>query len=323
MAKKITTIHELNKKLVECLDDIMSVGSSTKGNKFDETVRDKLQLHLTGAKYINTDDWCSKKSNSLYLKHKKITLQNKFDFTELPLINDNGEKLNLIIVDKPNGSQKWPDLLVIFNGIGMPIEIKSTKNDVIIWNGGLPKPDTLYVYNCYGKSKTTCFLGQHVINDAELDFLKQKADFAKQSNELHKNGMWSFYVRNMFNSNQSFFENNNDRKKVNELERDVFINENKLKKLGVDGHEETIVKYKREIDEQSDETIRLMNKYKKEQESRLFIEQQAKDMVLGLTWDFKQKANFNFGLDEILDEILDDVEIPQTKNDLSSPKPKI
>lgn len=62
-----------------------------------------------------------------------------------------------------------------------------------------------------------------------------------------------------------------------------------------------------------------MNKYKKEQESRLFIEQQAKDMVLGLTWDFKQKANFNFGLDEILD----DAEIPQTKNDLSSPKPKI
>lgn len=320
MAKKITTIQELNKTLIECLDDIMSVGSSTKGNKFDETVRDKLQLHLGGAKYVKTDDWCSKKPNSIYLKHKDITLQNKFDFTGLPPIIDNGEQLNLIIVDKPNGSQKWPDLLVIFNGIGMPIEIKSTKNDVIIWNGGLPKPDTLYVYNCYGKSKTTCFLGQHVISYEELDFLKQKAEFTKQFNEWHKNGKWNYYVRNMFNSNQSFFENNNDKKKANELERDVFLNENKLKQLGVDGHKGTIGKLKREIDEWSNETIRLLEKYQKEQENRLFIEQQTKDMVLGLTWDFKQKTDFSFGLDEIL---ADDVEIPEPKKDLSSPKPKI
>lgn len=154
-------------------------------------------MTLGGAKYVKTDDWCSKKPNSIYLKHKDITLQNKFDFTGLPPIIDNGERLNLIIVDKPNGSQKWPDLLVIFNGIGMPIEIKSTKNDMIIWNGGLPKPDTLYVYNCYGKSKTTCFLGQHAISDDELDFLKQRAEFTKQFNEWHKNRKWNYYVRNM------------------------------------------------------------------------------------------------------------------------------
>lgn len=320
MAKKITTIQELNNTLIEFLDDIMSVGSSTSGNKFDKTVREKLRNHLDGAKYIPAEQWCSREKDSIFLEHYKTTLDNKFDFTHLPTLIDNGRQLDLMIIDKPNGSQKWPDLLVVFKGIGLPIEIKSTKNDVIIWNGGLPKPDTLYIYNCYGKSKTTCFLGQHVISDDELDFLKQRAEFTKQFNEWHKNGKWNYYVRNMFNSNQSFFENNNDKKKANELERDVFVNENKLKELGADGHKRTIVKLKREIDEWSNETIRLLEKYQKEQENRLFIEQQTKDMILGLTWDFKQKTDFSFGLDEILD---DDLEIPQAKNDLSSPKPKM
>lgn len=270
--KKILKVEDLNQALVNFIVEITSIGSSAKGNKFDETVKDKLLVHLAGAKLINTEDWCSKSKKSIYYKHKELSSKNNFNFTGLPKIIDNGTELNLMVVDKPNGSQKYPDILVIFNGIGFPIEVKSTNVDNIIWNCGLPKKDSLYIYNCYGKSKTTCFLGQHAINDEEILFLKEQAALAKKLNIWHKNKKWNYYVRNMFNSNQSFFENNNDLNKANEY----------LLKSNTDLKESHKINHDK-----------LIEKYKTEQENRLFIENETKNKILKLTWNDNQTFEFN------------------------------
>jgi len=199
----------VNKQLINFCNDITSVGASSRGNNFDETVLDKLKKHLPKAKFVSTETFCSKDKDSIYKDYSKITHNNVFDFSQLPTIIDNNKELNLMIVDKPNGSQKWPDLLVINNGIGLPIEVKSSKNDKIVWNCSLPKPNSLYIFNCYGKSKTTCFLGQHAISKNEVDFLKEITEETIKFNV--NNERWGYYVRNMFNSNQRFFKNEETR----------------------------------------------------------------------------------------------------------------
>lgn len=125
--RAIHSVAELNQALVDFAKDIMSVGASSKGDHFDETVRSKLIDHLPGAKYVHTESFCAKEKDSIYFDYSRLTTSYQFDFTHLPTIVDNGKRLNLMIVDKPNGSQKWPDLLVIYNGIGFPIEVKSSK----------------------------------------------------------------------------------------------------------------------------------------------------------------------------------------------------
>lgn len=157
---KIKSVQDLQEGLNDFLKEIIKTGASSKGDVFDETVKEKLINNLNGAKLINSNQWSSKEKDSLFYEYNKKSFNNDFDFTDLPPIVENGKIINLMIVDKPNGSQKWPDLLVVYNGIGLPIEVKSSKTDGIVWNSGIPRADSLYIYNCYGKSQTTCFLGQ-------------------------------------------------------------------------------------------------------------------------------------------------------------------
>jgi Holliday junction resolvase len=291
---KIESINDLNDAIKDCMIDILSIGSSSKGDNFDETVRDKLKKHLVGAKYIPTQLWCEK--GSIYHSRNRLTTKYNFDFTGLEPLIDNGRELTLLIVDKPNGSQKWPDLLVVFDNVGLPIEIKSSREDKITWNSGLPRADSLYIYNCYGKSKTTCFLGQHAITDIELDVLKQSSIYASKFNQKHST-RWSYYVRDMNMSIQSYFENDNDKKKADDLEKLLLLNEDKLKQFGEFGNKGTLRKLKREIDEWSYKTVEFLDKYKKEQENRLFVEKETIDYLCSLTWDFKQKSDFDLGFE--------------------------
>ena len=301
--RKITTTQALNDALVDCFKDIMKVGASSKGDNFDETVRDKLKYHLDGAKFISTEQWCSKETDSIFWKHYQTTLSNKFDFTHLPAIKDNGRQLDLMIVDKPNGSQKWPDLLVVFNGIGFPIETKSAKQDKILWNSGIPRADSLYIYNCYGKSKTTRFLGQHAITEDELEFLLIKSKIAQKINEKHKSDKWSYYVRDMFNSNQTFFEDDDHQKKCNKYQEKIYENENNLKILIDSGSENKktlsrIDKLNKENDSLNNSFLNLDDEYKRQQTNRIHIEKETLDFVKYLNWTTQQKTDFGF--DDIL-----------------------
>lgn len=291
----ISTAQQLNAALVDCLQDIMNVGASSKGDTFDETVRDKLKQHLTGAEYVTTEQWTEK---GIFYEHSKVTLTNCFDFTHLPPIVDKNKnkQLDLLIVDKPNGSQKWPDLLVIFQGIGLPIEIKSAKQDVILWNSGLPRPDSLYIYNCYGKSKTTCFLGQHAINEDELNFLVERAAVAAAINERHPSSKWSYYVRDMFNSNQSFFESKDSKAKCEKWQEKIFEYENEVKKLAGETGKRAVAKVERLnnlIDKLNNDLTTLTAEYNQQQANRLQTERETLNYIQSLCWTANQKANFN------------------------------
>ncbi|MDD1626880.1 MAG: hypothetical protein LUQ26_05305 [Methylococcaceae bacterium] len=205
----------VNKKLVACLVDIIGASASTKGNEFDATVRDKLKKHLKLVSYIPTDRWASKAKTSIFSVHSKRTQSKWFDFSDLPPIYDNGVRLDLMIVNQPNGSQQWPDLLVIYKGIGLPIEVKSAKPDKIVWNGGLPRQNGVYIFNCYGESKVTCFLGKHIISLERRQNLLMLAKVASTLNtsngEEGEEDGWTYYVRNMYNSNRSYVFNSNIR----------------------------------------------------------------------------------------------------------------
>ncbi|MCW5156303.1 hypothetical protein [Burkholderia cenocepacia] len=314
MAKKIDTPIELNEALTNFITDILKVGASSRSDVFDETVRTKLLKHLTGAKYVPTESWGSKNKNSIYAEYYRRTLKKDFNFTDLPDIVDNGEHLNLLIVDKPNGSQQWPDLLVVFNKVGFPIEVKSNRNDLILWNSGLPRDNGLYIFNCYGKSKTTCFLGQHAIKS---NTRKSLIEFAKLASELNNTVEdWSFYVRKMFNnSTRSYFENDDLVTKSKILQKKIDNNNNLLHELGTEGHKGTIRKLGRENIEHAEEAQKFDNEYKSKQMDRLFIEKSTLDFIKSLTWDENQTLNFHLGSDDE-DEIIE----PTT---IKSNKPKI
>lgn len=305
MAGKITTAQDLNDALVSCLQDLMNIGASSKGDTFDETVRDKLKLHLNGAQYVTTEQWTDKEG--IFYEHSKVTLTNCFDFNDLPPIIDKNKnkKLDLLIVDKPNGSQKWPDLLVIYQGIGLPIEIKSAKQDVILWNSGLPRPDSLYIYNCYGKSKTTCFLGQHAINEDELNFLVDRSAIAAKINERHGCNKWSYYVRDMFNSNQSFFESKDSKNKCEKYQEKIYEYENEIKKLEGETGKRSLAKVDRLnnlITKYNNELITLTAEYNKQQANRIQTERETLQYIESLCWTPQQKANFNHVISLEFDE---------------------
>lgn len=294
-----TTVKKLNLELKKCLAEIIKVGASSKGNNFEDTVKEKLKANLKGAKYITTEQWCSKDENSIFFKHYKSTLEKKFDFTSLPSVIDNGKQLNLMIVDKPNGSQNWPDILVVFNGIGFPIEIKSTKQDLIVWNSGLPRADSLYIFNCYGKSKTTCFLGQHAINDGELEFLLDLSKLAQEINAKHKDNTWSYYARDMFNSNESFFEDEKQVQKCENYQQRIQKNEKELTKLiNSDVSSKRTYTQIDRLNKEIEKLKKLKNKNKEEylqnKEKRKHTEEITLNFVTTLSWDSQQKTDFNF-----------------------------
>ncbi|CAK1331476.1 MULTISPECIES: hypothetical protein [Burkholderia] len=287
--RAIHSVAELNQALVDFAKDIMSVGASSKGDHFDETVRSKLIDHLPGAKYVHTESFCAKEKDSIYFDYSRLTTSYQFDFTHLPTIVDNGKRLNLMIVDKPNGSQKWPDLLVIYNGIGFPIEVKSSKKDGIVWNSGIPRSGSLYVFNCYGLSKTTCFLGQHAITEEELDFLNIKSKLGAELNEKF-GSRWSFYVRDMYNSNQSYFENEVNLEKAQGLEDKVYALEDKLSNTA---DPEKILKLKAEIDTLYAKYNDSHSQYMKALDNRVRIEGETLNYLRGLSWDTHQRTDFN------------------------------
>jgi len=109
------------------------------------------------------------------------------------------------VVDKPNGSQRWPDCLVVFGTTSIPIEFKRSEDGKVLWNSGLPKPGGIYVFN--GKdgleAGTTFFMGQALLPCEVSRSLRVAAeankDVAKRFNEILESDNWSLYARPMFN----------------------------------------------------------------------------------------------------------------------------
>lgn len=69
------------------------------------------------------------------------------------------------IIHQPNGSQKYPDILLISKGEKLCIEIKRSKTGSPVWNSGFPRTSGVYIFN--GGPGTTFYLGLEVISTVE------------------------------------------------------------------------------------------------------------------------------------------------------------
>ena len=186
---------KINEKIIEILEHVRDNESSLSGDSFDHEV-----FNILHEKFPNIISLS--KTDNYFLEIRKKSLKGNYNFSDfLPLDN-------IYIMPQPNGSQKWPDILIIANGIGLPVEIKSCKDDRILWNSGYPKPNSLYIFNWYTKKVATFFLGQHVITEEELQVLQD--GWTKLKTLKYKKGRWNLFPRVMNVSSEKLFVNKNE-----------------------------------------------------------------------------------------------------------------
>lgn len=75
-------------------------------------------------------------------------------------------------VHQPNGTQKTPDFFFIIWGFFFPLDCKSTKNNKVMWNSGLPEHKIIYILS--NKSGNFLFLGEHLVEDTEREILAER-----------------------------------------------------------------------------------------------------------------------------------------------------
>jgi len=115
-------------------------------------------------------------------------------------------------VPQPFSSQGTPDFLIKVDGELWFVEFKSSKEGFNpTWNGGLPRPDYIYVFCSKHKSArsqpTTIFLGQDIVDNdsrrifhegiAQLNKLVDKINLKLANNPNNDYGL-DYYLRNMF-----------------------------------------------------------------------------------------------------------------------------
>lgn len=107
---------------------------------------------------------------------------------------------------QPNGIQNSPDFYVYNNGKRYSVECKSSKGHFPVYNGGLPKPDVIYIFSSKKYNETTVFNANDVVSDSKrklYDELLEK--FNTVLTEMRQLPEWSedtrgfdFYMRAMY-----------------------------------------------------------------------------------------------------------------------------
>lgn len=124
-----------------------------------------------------------------------------------------------IFIKHPLGKQNWPEFVLYHNGKVLPIEVKSSADGKIVWNGGLPRPGCLYVYfytrNQAEGRRSTVFFGEDIITQEVYNKLRENhakvQEFARQ---LHSQSFpsgqdmgFSEYARAMYNHSEKIHGN--------------------------------------------------------------------------------------------------------------------
>ena len=116
------------------------------------------------------------------------------------------KKHGLEYESQPNGIQNSPDFYVYHNGTRYSVECKSSKGHFPVYNGGLPKPDVIYVFSSKKYNETTIFNADDVVSPSKrrmYDTLLEKYDAVL--NEMRQLPEWKedtrgfdFYMRAMY-----------------------------------------------------------------------------------------------------------------------------
>jgi hypothetical protein len=218
--------HEVNKNIIRALQSIQSSVKATlqRGENMEMLMETQLLLALSplGGRVLTLKEWrVYKNAESPY----NFSYPNLAESTEHPLI-----------VRQPNGNKMFPDFLVIYNKIGLPLEIKSAESDKIMWNEGFPRQNALYIFNMQRVTTknplfaTTYFLGQHLVSTEELKDLlllkretrelKQKANTRSSSTSRWTGG---YHVRPQYNNHRESYFSDVSLKERRERETLCFI----------------------------------------------------------------------------------------------------
>ena len=202
-------MNSLNENLISSLLEITSTCKIEKlhGDSIDNSFLSKIKRY-TGAREIQREDW---KTN-----YKPFFRWDNNDGSCSISINQNKP----IIINKPLGSQKTPDFILIYGKSGIGFESKSSTHQKITWNSGLPKKYIIYIFNgappiFSNYPSTTIFMGFDIITDDEIRILEScrtsmelcVIPFNNKLKNISSN--FSMYPRPMHDSNEQIITNKN------------------------------------------------------------------------------------------------------------------
>lgn len=125
------------------------------------------------------------------------------------------------IIEQPNGSQNWPDFLIMRENKCLCFEIKTGKGGKITWNSGFPKNNCIYIYKDMDDHRVYYFLGVDRLEGVEENVSKLKEDFEKEFKLLAqklfeearfnplKDKNISHYARSMWNDSTNYSRHKN------------------------------------------------------------------------------------------------------------------
>lgn len=116
-------------------------------------------------------------------------------------------------VHQPNGSQNHPDFIVKEGSRQFDIECKTNKKAPFpVYNGGIPKENTIYIFSSGKYDQTTIFLGRDVLLQQKRNLYKEMIEKLNDVlKEYQEKTEWKedergfdFYIRNMFTQSGGF-----------------------------------------------------------------------------------------------------------------------
>lgn len=76
-------------------------------------------------------------------------------------------------ISQPCGSQDSPDFIVKYSDKLYFIECKSSEKTKLLYNGGLPKKQYIYIFTSEKYNSTTIFRGEDILSDSKRELLEK------------------------------------------------------------------------------------------------------------------------------------------------------
>lgn len=188
---------DINNKIINAMDYIIEHPSTFGGHSFEDYV------YKVFRRVLNTRN------------DSKVTCRVDNNGNVVS-ISSSKEDSGAHIIEQPNGSQKWPDFLVLKKNTCLCFEIKTGKNGRIVWNSGFPKNNCIYIYKDMNDNRVYYFLGkdrlvgiEETVNSLKDEF---EVEFKELANKLFKSDKYkslrdkniSHYARSMWNDSTNY-----------------------------------------------------------------------------------------------------------------------
>lgn len=192
-------MNEQKKELKKLVDELLNL--DYKSNTF---LNKNHEINIKA--FLLSHDFKEVKKIANKSKKKDIQTLEWRSFKSLSY-NDNFKNEKWFI-EQPFGSQQSPDFIICINGLILFLECKSSENDKITWNSGIPRNNFLYVFTSKKFNYSTLFFGQSTeILEKNPFFEKDYDDFDRRYKEEMSNifdkmfdtDNFSFYMRRMLN----------------------------------------------------------------------------------------------------------------------------